>query len=293
MIKNIGILGGDERIINMAKILLKDGFNVHIYGIDEEYLNEFELDCSVDSLEKLVQSCEIVVGPIPLSQDDKFIFTPLFKDKIEVESLIKLLSIKRLQLIASVLKQNTKRLCELYNVKYYDLYEREELAILNAIPTVEGCVMIAIEKIPITLHSSHILILGFGRIGKLLAKTLKAFESNLYVAARKIPDLTWIKALGYFPVHLEQLKNCIGKMDLIINTIPAPILGEMVLDNVKKDSLIIDLASKPGGVDFEYAKSIGIRAIHALSLPGKVAPKTSAEYLIEALYNTFDEMGGQ
>jgi dipicolinate synthase subunit A len=53
--------------------------------------------------------------------------------------------------------------------------------------------------------------------------------------------------------------------------------------------LVIDLASKPGGVDFEYAQYKGIKTIHALSLPGKVAPVTTAMYMETVIYNIIKE----
>ncbi|WAM32552.1 dipicolinate synthase subunit DpsA [Caldicellulosiruptor naganoensis] len=243
-------------------------------------------------MEEIVEKSAVIVGPIPFSQDGEYIFAPLSKEFVTIEKLIKTISQKGIPLVASVVPQATRQICEQKNVKYYDLYEREELAILNAIPTAEGAVAIAIEKMPITLYSSNVMVLGYGRIGKVLSKILKGFECNVFVAARKASDLTWCRAFGYVPVELSKLKEYVNRIDLIVNTIPAKVIGREIIDNIREDALVIDLASKPGGIAFEYANQKGINVVHALSLPGKVSPKKAAQYIVEVLVSLLKELEG-
>jgi dipicolinate synthase subunit A len=165
------------------------------------------------------------------------------------------------------------------------------MAILNAIPTAEGAIQIAMEELPITLHNSNVLILGYGRIGKILAKMLHGIGANVYVEARKYADIAWIKSYCYKPVMLNEISQIIGDMNLVVNTIPSLILNCELLNKLNKDCLVIDLASKPGGVDFDKAKEFGIKAIWALSLPGKVAPVTAAEFIKNTVYNIIEELG--
>ena len=214
----------------------------------------------------------------------------LFSDKkLSVEDLI--LSINDGKIfIAGNLYENVYRLIENKNIKVIDILKREELAVLNAISTAEGTIEIAIKETISTIHGSKILVMGFGRVGKILSKMLKGIGSDVYCEARKYADLAWIKAYGYHPVYLRDLDQNLGKFDIIINTIPHLILNERRLDLVKKDCLIIDIASSPGGVDRNAAKSKNIKVIWALSLPGKVAPATSAEYIKETIYNIFNEL---
>ena len=159
----------------------------------------------------------------------------------------------------------------------------ENLTTLNAIPTAEGAIQIAMEKSLITLHNSKCLILGFGRIGKILAKMLSGIGAKVYCEARKQQDIAWIQSYGYNAIYLDELNNHIGEFDFIFNTIPYIILDKNNLNMVEKDCFIIDLASKPGGVDFEYAKELGLQTEWALALPGKVAPKTSAYYIYDII----------
>lgn len=293
MKKRIGFVGGDKRILNVAESLVEKGCDVLVYAIDEDEEIQTSKFTIAKSLEEIIENSEVVVGPIPFTQDGEHVFSPLSKTLLKIEELVESLHKKRIPLIASVIPESTKQFCVLKGVKCYDLYEKEELAILNAIPTAEGAIAIAIEKMAITIHSSNVLILGYGRIGKVLSKMLKGFECNIFVAARKSSDLTWCRAFGYIPVALSRLKEYVDKMDLIINTIPAMVVDKEVINKIRKDTLIIDLASKPGGIDFEYAKQSGIEVIHALSLPGKVAPKTAAQYIVEVLLDLLNELEGE
>ena len=161
----------------------------------------------------------------------------------------------------------------------------EELTVLNSIPTAEGAIQIAMEKSLITLHNSKCLVLGFGRIGKILAKMLLGIGAQVYCEARKEQDIAWIKSYGYNAIHLNDLDNNLGNFDFIFNTIPYLILDKSRLSLIKSECLLIDLASKPGGIDFEEAEKLKLQTDWALALPGKVAPKTAAGYIYEIIKN--------
>lgn len=134
------------------------------------------------------------------------------------------------------------------------------------------------------------MVLGFGRCGKVLAHMLKGLGADLSVEARSLSDLAYIKSYGYTPVALEELPSCINQYDFIFNTIPVMILDQDKLKNVKQSCLIIELASKPGGVDLKAAGKLGIQAIDAQSLPGKVAPKTAAKIIFDTILNVYKDM---
>lgn len=134
-------------------------------------------------------------------------------------------------------------------------------------------------------------MLGYGKIGKILSKDLYGMGAQTYVEARKYADLAMIEGHGYEPLPLCELKNNIQEFDIIFNTVPALILDDEILTHVKKDALIIDLASKPGGVDFDAAKAYGVKVIWALSLPGKIAPVTSGAIIKDTIMNIINELG--
>lgn len=271
MIGNISIIGGDSRNLELAKLFIKDGYNTKVYGFSDKELEKY----SFVSLEDALEDTETVVVGIPAMQDNE-----LLKSEVPTSLTYFLTCIKEEQKVyGGVIKDKILAAFQKKNIEYFDFMKSEEFAILNTIPTVEGAIEIAIKETNITLHNANILILGFGRIGKLLAKTLKGFESKIDLAARKEEDFAWIDTYGYKKVTYESLDSELNKYDIIFNTVPTLLLDKNRLGKINKDCLIIDLASKPGGVDFEIAKELGIKTNWALGLPGKVAAKTAAKYM--------------
>ncbi|MEG2120221.1 MAG: NAD(P)-dependent oxidoreductase, partial [Pseudoflavonifractor sp.] len=173
----------------------------------------------------------------------------------------------------------------------HDYFAREELAVANAVPTAEGAIQIALEELPITLHGARVLVIGYGRVGKLTAHRLAGLGARVSVAARKYADLAWAEAMGYGVEQTGQLLGWLCGYDLVVNTVPARVLSERELHDLKPGCLVIDLASKPGGVDFDGAARLGVKVIWALSLPGKVAPETAGRSIKNTVYNILSEMG--
>lgn len=289
MDKNLCVIGGDLRIVKLVEILVNDGYTVYTYALEEaESLNQYKNVIQCSTIVDAIGASDIVIGPIPLSSNKLDINTPFSKHNISLEELFSKLDGKKF--IAGSISSEILKMVEDKNVEIIDLLLREELTVLNTISTAEGAIQIAMQETLSTIHGSNVLVLGFGRVGKILAKMLNGIGARVSCEARKESDIAWIKAYGYIPVHLNVLDETLGKYDVIINTIPSIILDSNRLDKVKKDCVIIDLASNPGGVDKESAKKKGIKTIWALSLPGKVAPLTSAEFLKETIYNIFKEM---
>ncbi len=168
--------------------------------------------------------------------------------------------------------------------KLVRLIDRDDVAILNSIPTAEAVLKIAIEETDYTIHGSNVMLLGFGRTGVTLARLFSAVGANVFVAARKDSDFARITEMGLHPVHLDHLVDYISDIDICINTVPHMLLKEAILSKMQVSALIIDIASKPGGTDFAFAEEKGIKTIHALGLPGKTAPKTAGEIISTVLY---------
>ena len=287
MEKSITVVGGDLRIVKLIEMLDNDGYKVYTYGLEnsEELLNLDRVEMC-PTLEDAISNSKIVVGPIPLSSDRKRISTPFGRNKVEIGDFVT--ALKGKYLIAGNI--GIKDELEANGVQFTDLLKREEFSVLNTIATAEGTIQIAMEETQRTVHGSNILVMGFGRIGKVLAKMLDGIGAKVYCEARKNEDISWIKAYGYNPIHLNELTENLNKFDIIINTIPFQILDGERLDNVKKEAIIIDLASNPGGVDRRVAREKGIKVVWALSLPAKVAPLTSAEFIKETLYHVLKEL---
>jgi dipicolinate synthase subunit A len=172
-----------------------------------------------------------------------------------------------------------KKLCAKYDLSFVELMQRDDVAIYNSIPTVEGAIMMAIQNTNITIHNSNTLVLGLGRVGITLARTLQAIGAQVKVGISDSSDYARAFEMGVTPFYLHELEEYAEEAELIFNTIPAQILTASVLARVRHDAVMIDIASKPGGIDYQYAEKRGLKAILCPSLPGIVAPKTAGRIL--------------
>ena len=167
MIKNIAIIGGDLRIVKLASMLKKENYNVKTYALEK--VQEL-IDTKANSLKECVKDADIVLGPLPLSSSGEFVNTPFSEQKVQIEELINEIGGKTF--IAGSIKQEVYEIAEEKDITVLDIIKREELAVLNAISTAEGAIQIAINETPKNLHGNNVLVLGFGRIGKVLSKML-------------------------------------------------------------------------------------------------------------------------
>lgn len=279
---NICFIGGDSRTVELIKMLAKDKNDIFLYGLEKcEALKSYN---HFENLEKGLQNCDFVITSIPLSKDGKFFNTSFSDKKISVQEFFKIVNNTKI-VTGNITNEIQNYIKSENNNEIIDVLKFEELTILNSIPSAEGAIQVAMENSLITLHNSNCLVLGFGRIGKILSKMLLGFGANVFCEARKTQDIAWIKAYGYSPIHLNELDENLSKFDFIFNTIPHVILDKNNLNFIKKECVIIDLASKPGGIDFEEANKLGLQTHWALGLPGKVAPKTAAKYIYEIIKN--------
>ena len=287
--KTISVVGGDLRIVKLIGMLINDGYTVYTYGLEQsEELLGMEKVEMCPTLEEVIVASEVVIGPIPLTSDRKNLSMPFSNIKLPVEEFVSKISCKAL--IAGTLSEDYKKLLEAKNINYIDVLKREEFTVLNTIATAEGTIQIAMEETQKTVHGSKVLILGFGRIGKVLAKMLDGIGAKVSCEARKNEDIAWIKAYGHRATNINFLGENLSEYDIIINTVPHLILTKDRMQYVKSDCLLIDLASNPGGIDKKSAKDRNLKLVWALALPGKVAPVTTAEFIKDTIYNILKEI---
>ena len=286
---NFTIIGGDLRIIKLAKMLAKEGNTVYTYGLEKaDELKEVENIIFCETLKQAIQSSEIIIGPIPFSSNEKDINSPFSDNIISIRELMHNIHAKIL--IAGSIAPKIYELANDEYIEMIDIMKQEELAVLNTIATAEGTIEIAIANTNKILHGSEVLILGFGRIGKVLARKMAGLSAKITCAARKDEDFAWIKTYGYETTNINTLGENLKQYDMIINTVPHLVLTKERLLNVKKECLLIDLASSPGGIDKNSAKEQDLKLIWALALPGKVAQITTAEIIKESIYNRLKEI---
>lgn len=286
MFETVSVIGGDLRQLTLARLLKEEGYHVFLYGFDKDIqIDSPEIETDKD----FVLSSDIVILPVPVTFDGATINSPYASEPMSVEEFLNGINPAAI-VFGGQIQSNFQRALEENHIAYRDYLKREELSIRNAVPTAEGAIEIAIAETPITIHGNKCLVLGYGKVGKILSKVLYGMGAQTYVEARKYADLAMIEGHGYEFLELCDLRERIHEFDIIFNTVPALILDDEILANVKKDALIIDLASKPGGVDFDAAKKYGLKVIWALSLPGKIAPVTSGMIIKDTIMNILKEL---
>lgn len=286
MFVTVSVIGGDLRQITLARLLKSEGYHIFLYGFDKDiYIQDMEIEEDVD----YALGSDIIILPVPVTFDGIHINSPYSKKPLTIEEFLDGITPSAM-VFGGQIKPNLAKALDEKGIKFFDYLNREELAIRNAIPTAEGAIKIAIEETPITINGSRCLILGYGRIGKILAKMLSGLGAHVTVEARKYADLAMIYSHGYEPLSLCDLKSKLDSFDIIFNTVPAMLLDSELLKVMDKDALIIDLSSRPGGVDFNAAKDLGVKVIWALGLPGKIAPVTSGAIIKDTIMNIIKEL---
>ncbi len=283
----IGVIGGDTRQLSAAHKLAEEGFSVYCFGTpkkDGRY-NGFT-ECT--NLEACVSGCAAVVLGVPYSSDGKWLNCPPEDYAISVKALLCTMIPGQL-LLGGRLDKNLYEAAKKHSVKAIDYFTSEELTVLNAIPTAEGAVEIAMKELDTSLRDARMLITGFGRVAKVLAHTLKGLGCDVTVTCRRKSESAWCRVYGYGFLPLDALDDNADGYDVIFNTVPATVFTRELLSNT--DAVIIDLASAPGGVDADAAGELGVRVIRALSLPGKVAAKTAGEIIAGSVCDILTEEG--
>ena len=264
------ILGGDNRSLYLGEYLENQGFKVCYYAFNHT-------EC-YNSLEEAMNSSDVIVLPLPFTKDRLTLNAPLFDDKVVISDIVALLSNKKMVFGGQLPKSFCEEL-ESRDCPYCDYFLLDELAVYNAVPTAEGVVQVLIEELPITIHGMKCGILGYGRVGKVLANTLSSLGAKVTVFARKQSAFAEIYASSMEYKHFDVLSTENNDFDVVINTVPVKVLGDAQLSKLNSDCILVEVASAPFGIDFQSAKEKAFKVIKAGSLPGKVAPKTAGEII--------------
>lgn len=278
----IAVIGGDRRQGTVAAMLAEEGFECAVYALDGIDSGEA---VKAGDLEGALSGAAAVVLPLPVSRDGKRVNAPGVKDAPT------LLAIERMADKDTLIMGGMINGDDFAAHTVRDYYAREDLVLYNTLPTAEGALAIAMNELPTTIHGTHTLVMGFGRVGKALCRLLKGFGADVVVATRNPTERAMCEILGISTLEYSALDESIGDFGLIFNTVPKVLLTEGLLQKVGDGVPVIDLATHPGGVDAEAAKALGKKLIWALSLPGKVAPVTAGEYIHKAIKGILKEEG--
>lgn len=287
----LSMLGCDRREVELAAALVELGADLRLVGFPEEGSLKKALHFS-DAV-AAVQGAKAVIAPMSSTDAAGRITAHLGSADLVIdlaEAIPHLPS--KTPLLIGVARPVIRGLATQYVLRLVEMAEIDEIAVLNSIPTAEGAIQVAMENTEVTIHNSRCLVLGLGRCGTTLARDLAALGARVTVCSRSANDLARAFALGCEPLPLSQLSTH-WDFDIIFNTIPAMVLPRSYLRHLDAKTVIVDIASGPGGTDYTAAEQLGLTAIHALSLPGRVAPKTAASILVKAIPRLLENLLGE
>lgn len=287
MEKRNGILwiGGDRRQIIAENCMHTKGWSTAMCTNENIVLAKGK---KYESLEVAFAENQILVFPLPMSKRGGYLNA---SNEILLSDILKLIQPSSL-VFGGKIPEEIKNFLLQNGIHYVDYYN-EEFQIRNALPTAEAAIGIAILESPRTILGSRSLVVGYGKIGKILAQKLQCLGSYVTVGARKPIDLAFANSFGYATLSTATgiPSSELGEFDFVFNTVPVRIFGREEMSKLSGKTLYIELASFPYGMDFEVAKEYDFRTILAESLPGKYSPIAAGEILADTVVQILEKEG--
>lgn len=287
----VAVIGGDARQAAAARRLAYKGYGVRLCGLPDDGQGAGRGRCQSPG-EAMAGAAAVLLPLAELGPDGRVATAAEPADLFLSPADIGRLAPAAVFFVGS-LAARWLNLCRLHGIRVVEYRERDDFALLNAVPSAEGAIQLAMTASPLTIWGSRAVVVGYGRTGSVLARTLGGLGARVWVAARDSADLARCRTAGHLPLPWRRLGHGLARADLIFNTVPALVLDAAVLGRVKRRAVIIDLASAPGGTDFAAAAARGLKAILAPGLPGRVAPETAgrivADLVIAQLHGVFGQ----
>jgi dipicolinic acid synthetase, A subunit len=286
--RHIVVLGGDARQIQVIEKLISLDARLSLVGFDQLDRN-FDGAAKVTMDELHAEEVDSIILPVSGTDDQGQIETTFSNEVIRLTRDWIEKTPEHCVIYSGIATSFLNRLSQATERNVIRLFERDDVSIYNSIPTVEGTIMVVIQNTDITIHHARLIILGLGRTGMSLARAFHALGAYVKVGDREPEHIARAVEMGIDAFNLKDLEKEVQDNEICINTIPALVLTSSVLSRMPSDSIIVDVASKPGGTDFRYAKKRGIKALLVPGLPGLVAPKTAGRIIANVMAELLQE----
>lgn len=275
--RTVAIVGGDRRELVLMEELVRLGAEVAVAGFEQ--VSSLPAGLEHWELRRALAVADAVILPMPGVNEEgvvkaEFAASPLVLQTEEF-NLIK----PGAPVLVGIASRYLRWQARQRGLKLVETAELDEIAIYNSIPTAEGAIEVAMRNTSFTLHGSQVLICGFGRVGMTLARMLKGIGARVHVLGRKAADLARGEEQGYHVYDYQTVFPVLDRVQVLFNTVPQVVLTELYLQQLQPGTLLIELASAPGGIDVPAAERLGLQVIKAMGLPGKVAPLTAGRVL--------------
>lgn len=267
---DFGILGGDARQYYTALTLMEQGLRIGTFLISPHIGN-----CT-ETFPELVQNSAVLVLPVP--------FPHILQDGSKPEEIITAYAKPSLLLCSGAIPDNTVSLFRRQNLTYFDVMKEERFTLQNAKLTAEGVLSALLSSSDGCVNHSRILLTGYGRCGRAIAECLRGLSPRLTICDNRAGARQAAQNHGYAVLEPQELLSNRTTFDYCINTVPSLIFDRAVLKKaLHADTVFLDIASAPGGIDRDAACELGLSVTTLPALPTKTAPKAAGKYYAQAI----------
>lgn len=253
------VVGGDRRMGLLARLLTEDGFTVDTLGLRPG-----------DEKTARVREAKVLLFPYPVSVKNGRVPTQTGL-LIRPEEILAQAEPKATVLAGRGLEQT---------ILYYE--QAEDFARRNAELSAESALGEVMQRSERALMDMRLLITGYGLFGRALALHCRAMGAEVCIAARREAARHQARTDGMEAIPLEEMGERAAQVHMLLNMVPARIIGEDVLKALPESAWLLELASAPYGFDREAAERLHPRFEILPGLPGKCVPLSAALTLKDA-----------
>jgi dipicolinate synthase subunit A len=269
--RRIAVIGGDERDPEIARLAAETGAAVHAFGLPwpQEGMPGVALERTAS---EAAAGADYVLFPIPLGVGLQ-LYAPHAAEPVIADAELFRAMAPWAHVFLGRTTPELRQVADAAGIALHEYDPDRELMLLRGPAIVEGAIQLAIEHTDVTINDADVVVVGYGTIGSLLARTLRALGARVRVAARNPIQRAAARADGATPITLEELPAVAPFVDMVFSTVPAPVVGRVVLERLRPGTLVLDIAPPPDHADLELAAELGHRAVWARGL-GRRAPIT-------------------
>lgn len=284
----IAIVGGDAREAEIARLAAGTGATVRAFGFPWPE-NGIPGVTQAIAAPETTKGADIALFPIAGIKGG-CLYAPSLAQPIRIEpSLLAGMPVGGHIICGSADAALTREAAE-RSLTIHAYEHDQESRLLRTPSVVEGVLATLIANTKHSLHDSEIAVLGQGVLGRLLAIALHKLGARVHAVARDPVQRAEAVVQGIDACDLESLPTIAPCLDILISAVPVQMVDAELMRRLRPGTLVVDLASPPGSVDLEAAKTLPIKAVWGRGL-GARAPITvgRAQWLaihrrIEAIY---------
>ncbi len=275
-------LGGDKRQLSIIEEL-KNKYQIETVGYDNITINNTN---NKKLSEIKLEDYQVIIFPVSGVLDNGLIETNFSKETIMLTEDLLLNTKKDVLIFSGVKSKALKKMLALANKEAIIMMNDQEVTKENSVPTIEGIISDLIIHTDYTINQAKVLVLGYGNVGQPLVEILIALGAKVTVGTKVSRNNELLKAKNInfiFTNDYQKMKETLETCDIIINTVPSLILDKKYLEVVNKQAYLLDIASFPYGIDFNYAELLKLDYKKLLGIPGLIAPKTAGLILAKKI----------